>query len=127
MGAMVPEACAAADVLAAEAGVAADVVVPHERRPRVPRRAGARRPVAGDHAILDELFPRAPLPLVTLLDGHPHTLAFLGVVRGVPITSLGVQRFGQSGDIAELYALHEIDAESSSAPRWTCSTPSLSS
>ena len=66
---------------------------------------------SGDHAILDELFPQ-PLPLVTLLDGHPHTLAFLGSVRGVPVTSLGVQRFGQSGDIAELYALHEIDAES---------------
>ena len=30
------------------------------------------------------------------VDGHPHTLAFLGA----PITCLGVQRFGQAGDIA---------------------------
>ena len=58
-----------------------------------------------------ELFPR-PLPLVTLLDGHPHTLSFLGGVRQVPVTSLGVQRFGQSGDLAELYEHHQIDAES---------------
>ena len=65
----------------------------------------------GDHSILDELFPHA-LPLVTLADGHPHTLSFLGAIRTAPITSLGVQRFGQSGDITDLYALHEIDSES---------------
>jgi pyruvate dehydrogenase E1 component len=46
--------------------------------------------------------------VVALLDGHPHTLAFLGG----RITCLGVHRFGQSGDLAELYEHHEIDAES---------------
>jgi pyruvate dehydrogenase E1 component len=48
------------------------------------------------------------VPIVALLDGHPHTLAFLGG----RVTCLGVQRFGQSGDIAELYEHHQIDAES---------------
>jgi pyruvate dehydrogenase E1 component len=33
-------------------------------------------------------------------------------VRTVPVTSLGVERFGQSGDVGELYTHHEIDAES---------------
>jgi pyruvate dehydrogenase E1 component len=33
-------------------------------------------------------------------------------VHGVPIACLGVQLFGQSGDIAELYEHHQIDAES---------------
>ena len=47
-----------------------------------------------------------------MLDGHPHTLAFLAGIRGAPIACLGVQRFGQSGDIAELYEHHEIDVES---------------
>jgi pyruvate dehydrogenase E1 component len=47
-----------------------------------------------------------------VLDGHPHTLTFLGSVRTVPVTSLGVERFGQSGDVGELYVHHEIDAES---------------
>jgi pyruvate dehydrogenase E1 component len=47
-----------------------------------------------------------------VLDGHPHTLSFLGGVQGVPVSCLGVQRFGQSGDIGELYEHHQIDAES---------------
>ena len=51
---------------------------------------------------------RTTSPIVALLDGHPHTLAFLGP----RIACLGVQRFGQSGDLAELYEHHEIDAES---------------
>jgi pyruvate dehydrogenase E1 component len=48
------------------------------------------------------------VPIVSLVDGHPHTLAFLGA----PITCLGVQRFGQAGDIVDLYEHHQIDAES---------------
>jgi pyruvate dehydrogenase E1 component len=65
----------------------------------------------GESWILDELFPE-PLPIVSVLDGHPHTLSFLAAVHGVPMTCLGVQRFGQSGDLAELYEHHQIDAES---------------
>ena len=61
----------------------------------------------GDPNTLERLF-RKGVPIVSLLDGHPHTLAFLGS----PITCLGVQRFGQAGDIAELYEHHQIDAES---------------
>ena len=56
---------------------------------------------------------RAPMTaIVTLVDGHPHTLAFLAGAAGAPIACLGVQSFGQSGDIAELYEHHQIDAES---------------
>ncbi len=63
--------------------------------------------------MLDALLPHgAGVPIVTLLDGHPHTLSFLGAVHGAPIACLGVQSFGQSGDLAELYAHHQIDAES---------------
>ena len=65
----------------------------------------------GDPTVLAALFPEAR-PIVTVLDGHPHTLAFLGAVHGVPVACLGVQRFGQSGDLAELYEHHQIDAES---------------
>jgi pyruvate dehydrogenase E1 component len=111
MGALVPEACAAADLLEREAGVKADVICVTSAD--LLYRALRARSGFGeaDDSILDEVFPQ-PLPLVTLLDGHPHTLAFLGGVRTVPVTSLGVERFGQSGDVAELYAHHEIDAES---------------
>jgi pyruvate dehydrogenase E1 component len=47
--------------------------------------------------------------LVTVLDGHPATLSWLGAVRANPIISLGVDRFGQSGDIPDLYRVYGID------------------
>jgi pyruvate dehydrogenase E1 component len=105
MGALVPEALAAAEEIDADVVciTSADLLF---------RAFQARAGLGdGDPAILDRLFPVAR-PVVTVLDGHPHTLAFLGGVRGVPIACLGVRRFGQSGDIGELYEHHEIDAES---------------
>jgi pyruvate dehydrogenase E1 component len=49
--------------------------------------------------------------VVTVLDGHPATLSWIGAVRGHRLVSLGVTRFGQSGDIPDLYRLHGIDAD----------------
>ena len=48
--------------------------------------------------------------LVTVLDGHPATLAWLGSVLGHRTRSLGVEHFGQTGSIAELYAHFGIDS-----------------
>jgi pyruvate dehydrogenase E1 component len=50
------------------------------------------------------------VPLVTVLDGHPLALSWLGSVRGQMVTPLGVERFGQSADIPDLYAVHRLDA-----------------
>ncbi|MBZ9747675.1 transketolase [Mesorhizobium sp. CO1-1-7] len=50
--------------------------------------------------------------LITVLDGHPATLAWLGSVEGHKTRSLGVEHFGQSGTIADLYRHHGIDAQS---------------
>ncbi|UCI10690.1 transketolase [Mesorhizobium sp. B1-1-8] len=50
--------------------------------------------------------------LVTVLDGHPATLAWLGSVQGHRTRSLGVQHFGQTGTIADLYRHYGIDAQS---------------
>jgi hypothetical protein len=59
------------------------------------------------------LFPDAhPAPLVTVLDGHPHTLAFLAGLRGDRTRNLGVTEFGQSSDLADAYRLHGIDTVS---------------
>jgi pyruvate dehydrogenase E1 component len=56
-----------------------------------------------------------PLPphcsLVTVLDGHPATLAWLGSVYGHKTRSLGVEHFGQTGTIADLYRHYGIDAQ----------------
>ncbi|WP_170285960.1 transketolase-like TK C-terminal-containing protein [Nocardioides rubriscoriae] len=63
--------------------------------------------------ILDLLLPPSHRsPLVTVLDGHPHTLAFLAGARGDRIRCLGVSEFGQSSDLADAYAIHGIDAAS---------------
>ncbi len=51
-------------------------------------------------------------PLVTVLDGHPHTLAFLRTIQNVPVGTLGVTRFGQSGAIEDVYRYHRIDTDS---------------
>ena len=66
--------------------------------------------------ILDSLFPpdRAR-PMVTVLDGHPHTLAFLAGVNTVPATHLGVTNFGQSGSLDDVYRYHHLDPTSITA------------
>ena len=48
--------------------------------------------------------------IVTLLDGHPATLAWLGAVHGHRVRPLGVEHFGQTGSIGELYRHYGIDA-----------------
>jgi pyruvate dehydrogenase E1 component len=49
--------------------------------------------------------------IVTLLDGHPASLSWLGGVRGQRIIPLGVDHFGQSGDIPALYREYELDTD----------------
>jgi pyruvate dehydrogenase E1 component len=49
--------------------------------------------------------------LVTLIDGHPMALDWLGSVAGQRVVPLGVERFGQSGDIVDLYREYGIDSE----------------
>jgi pyruvate dehydrogenase E1 component len=109
MGAAVPEVLRAADTLGDSAEVicltSADLL----------HRALRARAGFGEHPteILDELFPAArAAPMVTVLDGDPNALAFLAAVNAVPLTPLGVTRFGQSGDLDDVYRHHEIDAES---------------
>jgi pyruvate dehydrogenase E1 component len=48
--------------------------------------------------------------LVSVIDGHPLTLSWLGAVRGQRIKPLGVASFGQSGDIGDLYRIYGVDA-----------------
>lgn len=48
--------------------------------------------------------------LITVLDGHPATLAWLGAVAGHRVRPLGVEHFGQTGTIADLFRHYGIDA-----------------
>ncbi len=49
--------------------------------------------------------------LVTVLDGHPATLSWLGSVGRHRVLPLGVTRFGQSGDVQDLYSAYELDVD----------------
>ncbi|SMH38693.1 1-deoxy-D-xylulose-5-phosphate synthase N-terminal domain-containing protein [Maritimibacter sp. HL-12] len=57
----------------------------------------------------------APLPrhcsLVTVLDGHPATLSWLGSVAGHRVIAHGVEHFGQTGTIGDLYRHFRIDRD----------------
>ncbi|BAI74289.1 pyruvate dehydrogenase E1 component (plasmid) [Azospirillum sp. B510] len=48
--------------------------------------------------------------LITVVDGHPTTLGWLGSVAGHRTRALGVEHFGQTGTIADLYRHYGIDA-----------------
>jgi pyruvate dehydrogenase E1 component len=49
--------------------------------------------------------------LVTVVDGHPATLSWLGSVRRHRVSALGVDKFGQSGNIPDLYREYHLDAD----------------
>ena len=61
---------------------------------------------------IERLFASLPrhCGIVSVLDGHPATLAWLGAVYGHRVRPLGVEHFGQTGAIDDLYAHYGIDA-----------------
>ena len=71
------------------------------------------RGVAHARSHVDRLLDALPqnCALITLIDGHPATLAWLGAVNGHRTRSLGVEHFGQTGTIAQIYRHFGIDAE----------------
>ncbi|MFC4942386.1 transketolase-like TK C-terminal-containing protein [Pseudonocardia sp. GCM10023141] len=115
MGAVLPEAIGAAERLES-LGTAVDVVCvtsPGLLFDAVLARSGrSARSAHTDTWVLDTAFPaRRAAPLVTVLDGHPHTLAFLAGINSVRATHLGVTRFGQSGDLESVYRHHGLDSD----------------
>lgn len=112
MGPLITETLQAADRLAAD-GIEADVVcVTNPGRLFAATRARSGLSNAPTW-IIDQVFPfERSAPMVTVLDGHPHTLAFLPTVNRVPGTALGVTKFGQAGALDDVYRYHGIDADS---------------
>jgi pyruvate dehydrogenase E1 component len=112
-GPVVPEALAALEAAREDvpgAGLLA-VTSPDRLHADWLRAARARRMGGRDEAWIETLLaPLAPdASIVTVLDGHPATLAWLGGVHGHRIEPLGVDRFGQAGDIPSLYRLYGLD------------------
>jgi pyruvate dehydrogenase E1 component len=77
------------------------------------RLASVRTGAADDLGQLETLFPESHrrMPMVTVMDGASHTLAFLGGAFGAPVVPLGTDVFGQSGTIPDLYAAMGIDTQ----------------
>ncbi len=111
-GAVLPEAIAAAAELRDE-GVAANLVdvTSLDRLYSSWRRAlrddlrAARTPAAPP--ILRELFP-VRAPVVTVHDAASHAMAWLGSAIGAPAVPLGVDAFGQTGTVPDLYREHDL-------------------
>ncbi len=73
------------------------------------RREGDRGARSHLERLLDPLPPGAGL--VTVADAHPGSLDWIGSAAGHRCHPLGVDHFGQSGSVPELYAHHRIDLD----------------
>lgn len=115
-GAVMPEVIAAADELASEGVIAhvVDVTAPGRlydswqrtlkqgiRTARTPSFPGAIRPIFTERA-----------PIVSVHDGASHAMAWFGSALGMPQIAMGVDSFGQSGSIPDLYKIHDLDSGS---------------
>ena len=112
-GAVMPEVLAAAAELATEGVIAhvIDVTSPGRlygswqrtlkqgiRTANTPSFPGAMRPIFAERA-----------PIVSIHDSSSHALAWLGSALGAPQVAMGVDSFGQSGNIPDLYKIHDLD------------------
>ena len=116
MGAILPEAEAAWQALSEEVPGAGLLAVTSADRLNAGWHATLKARQQGDGRATCEVEQLlAPLAadagLVTVLDGHPGTLSWLGGVRGHAVQALGVEHFGQSGDLPDLYAKYRLDSD----------------
>jgi pyruvate dehydrogenase E1 component len=115
-GAVMPEVLEAANELASEGVVAhvVDITSPGRlygswqrtlkqgiKTANTPSFPGALRAVFSERA-----------PLVSIHDSSSHALAWLGSALGMPQVAMGVDSFGQSGNIPDLYKLHDLNSGS---------------
>jgi pyruvate dehydrogenase E1 component len=109
-GVMLEEALQASD-MASEDGIYANVI--NVTSPDRLFHAYVAASQHGPPSYLDELLPvpERQAPAITLLDGHPLTLAWLGALFNAPLKPLGVIHFGETGSIQQLYHKHHIDTD----------------
>jgi len=113
MGAVMPEALAAWAELSADLpGLGLLAVTSPDLLHRGWTAAQARRwQGAGEPSHVEQLLSKLPRTagLVTLADAAPASLSWLGGVLGQRVAPLGVEKFGQTGTLADLYAAYRLD------------------
>lgn len=114
-GAVAPEALEAFEALREDLPGAGLLAVPSPdllqrdwTQAQAARAAGERR-IAHVERLLGDIAPLGAL--ATVIDGPPAALSWMGGVIGHRVAPLGVQRFGQSGDIQDLYGAYRLNAE----------------
>jgi pyruvate dehydrogenase E1 component len=114
-GAIAPEATAAVGLIAEDRRDVGLLAVTSADRLNAGWTAAQRareRGLVHARSHVERLFADVPAHcgIVTVLDGHPATLAWLGAVAGNRVRPLGVEHFGQTGSLADLYRHYGIDA-----------------
>ena len=113
-GAVTPEAVAAVALIAEDRRDVGLLAVTSADRLNAGWTAAARareRGFAGATSHVERLLERLPrhCGIVSVIDGHPATLGWLGAVAGHRLRALGVEHFGQTGTLADLYAHYGLD------------------
>jgi pyruvate dehydrogenase E1 component len=112
-GAVAPEAIEAAGLLAEDRRVGVLAVTSADRlsagwhAAQRAREHGEREARAHIETLLAEL-PR-DAGIITLTDAYPEALSWIGGVLGHRVRALGVEHFGQSGSLSELYGHYGLD------------------
>lgn len=116
-GAVAPEALQAAGLLAQSRRDVGVLAVTSADRLNAgwtaAQRARSRgNPIAISH--VEKLLAQLPnhASIVSVIDGHPATLGWLGSVAGHWTIPLGVEHFGQTGTVSDLYRHYGIDTAS---------------
>jgi pyruvate dehydrogenase E1 component len=114
-GSLAPEAVAAFEELRSEEPTAGLLAITSPDRMHaewLAARRSARNGTRVESHVERLLAPLARnAALVTVLDGHPAAHAWMGAVRGQRVVPLGVDRFGQAGDIPDLYREYGLDSD----------------
>nr|MCS5650098.1 pyruvate dehydrogenase [Dehalococcoidia bacterium] len=116
VGAMIPEACEASDILLEE-GVLANVINVTGPGPLYRHyRDLVKESIEKGYGLSEGLATLLPghidgVPILTLADAHPHSLSWVGGAVGSKTVSLGVDDWGQSGSREDLYREYGTDVE----------------
>ena len=113
-GAVAPEAIGAAGLLSEDRRGVGVLSVTSADRLSAGWHAAQRAREQGDRAArahVETLLSSLPrdAAIVTVTDAHPEALSWIGGVRGHRVRALGVEHFGQSGSIGELYGHYGLD------------------
>jgi pyruvate dehydrogenase E1 component len=109
-GAVAPEALAAYEAIREDLPQVGLLAVTSPSRLHRDWRAAVGQ---GDNGLAGRLLGRLrpDAAIVTVADSHPATLSWLGSIARHPVIPLGVDQFGQSGDLPDLYRYYGIDQD----------------